>query len=101
MADASVTISEDTLDRLRDLAQRKGLSLEQALELAVKDQHDRAFWDAVDAGYAALRADPAAWAEVESERKVWEGTLLDGLDRSERWATEGDEVRPPTQEKST
>ena len=101
MADSTVTISEDTLARLRDLAQRKGVSLEQALDLAVKDQHDRAFWDAVDTGYAALRADPAAWAAVESERKVWEGTLLDGLDRSERWAADGVEVRQSTQEKST
>lgn len=101
MATASVTISEDTLERLHDLARRKGVSLEQALELAVKDQHERDFWDAVDSGYAALRADPAAWALAESERKVWEGTLLDGLDRSERWANDGDEVQPSTQEEAT
>ena len=89
MADSSVTISEDTLERLRDLARRKGVSLELALERAIRDQHERAFWDAVDAGYATLRADPSAWAAVESERKTWEGTLLDGLDPSERWAADG------------
>ena len=43
MADATVTISEVTLTRLRDLANRKGVTVEQALDLAVKDQHDRAF----------------------------------------------------------
>jgi hypothetical protein len=30
-----------------------------------------------------LREDPAAWAEVEAERKLWENTLMDGLDPSE------------------
>ena len=101
MADATMTISELTLERLRDLARRKGVSIEQALDLAVKDQHDRAFWDAVDAGYAALQADPVAWAAIETERKVWDGTLLDGLDRSERWAADGTVIQQPTQEKST
>jgi hypothetical protein len=30
--------------------------------------------------YAGLRADPQAWAEVEAERRAWDGTLLDGLE---------------------
>ena len=59
---------------------------------------DRAFWDTVDAGYRALRADPVAWAVFESERKVWEKTLLDGLDLSECRPTDGDVVQPPTPE---
>ena len=98
MADVTVTISEVTLTRLRDLASLEGVSVEQALDLAVKDQHDRAFWDAVDAGYAALQADPVAWASTQAERKLWDGTLLDGLDRSERWAADGSVIQPPPQE---
>ena len=43
MVNATVTISALTLERLRDLAKRKGVTVEQALDLAVKDQHDRAF----------------------------------------------------------
>lgn len=40
----------------------------------------RRFFRRVNAAYAALQADPAAWAEVMEERRVWEGTLMDGLE---------------------
>jgi hypothetical protein len=34
---------------------------------------------AMDADYAALREDPAAWAEEQAERAAWETTSADGL----------------------
>jgi hypothetical protein len=30
--------------------------------------------------YAALRADPEEWAEVEAERRAFDATLMDGLE---------------------
>lgn len=51
----------------------------------------RQFWSAVDAGYAALRADADAWAAERADRMAWGGTLADGLDTSERW---GDDRQP-------
>lgn len=30
--------------------------------------------------YSELRSDPAAWADVETERRAFDGTLMDGLD---------------------
>jgi hypothetical protein len=94
MADETIPISEISLTRLRELARWAGISVNDALARAIKDQYDRKFWDAVNAGYAALRADPVAWAEVEAERTLWDNTLMDGLDPSERW-TEGGDVLPP------
>ncbi len=99
MADASISISETTLARLRELARWAGISLDEALNQAVKDQYDRRFWEATNAGYAALRADPAVWAEVEAERRSLEGTLLDGLDLSERWTEDGNVLPAETREK--
>ena len=83
MAERAIPVSEATLARLQELALWAGVSVNEALDQVVKDQYDKKFWDAVNAGYAALRADPAAWAEVEAERKLWDNTLLDGLDPSE------------------
>lgn len=47
------------------------------------------FIDQVNAGYAALRADPTAWAELERERRSMDGCLMDGLDPNERWGEDG------------
>jgi hypothetical protein len=100
MAESSVPISETTLARLRELARWAGISVNEALDQAIKEQYDRKFWDAVNAGYAALRADPQAWAELEAERKLWETTLTDGLDPDERWTEDGD-VLPPAEQEQT
>lgn len=90
MVESNVPIAPATLARLEEMASWTGLPVVEILERAVNEHYGRQFWDAVNAGYAALRADPAAWTEVESERRLWENTLLDGLDPSERWTDEGD-----------
>ncbi len=100
MAETPLLVSEATLAKLQELASWSGLSVTEALERAINDQYDRQFWDAVNAGYAALRADPAAWADIEAERKLWDNTLLDGLDPSERWTQEGDVLPPADQERA-
>ncbi|MBI1913681.1 MAG: CopG family transcriptional regulator [Planctomycetes bacterium] len=101
MAETTITLSETTLARLQELARWAGVSLSEALDRAVKDQYDKNFWDAVNAGYATLRADPVAWAEVEAERKLWDNTLMDRLDPSERWAENGDVLPPAEQERTS
>jgi hypothetical protein len=99
MAETSVPLSETSFARLNELARWAGVSVNDALDQAIKDQYDRKFWDAVNTGYAALRADPAAWADVEAERKVWDATLLDGLDPSERWTEDGGVMPRPGPER--
>jgi hypothetical protein len=101
MAETSILLSETTLARLRELARWAGVSLNEALDQAVQAQYDRQFWEATNAGYAALRADPVAWAEVEAERKLWDATLLDGLDPNERWTDNGDVLPPTPQERAS
>jgi hypothetical protein len=59
VAKTSILISKTTLARLRELARLESRSINEALDQAVNEQYDRKFWDAVNAGYAALRADPA------------------------------------------
>lgn len=90
MPESNVPIASATLARLEEMASWTGLPVAEILERAVNEHYERQFWEAVNAGYAALRADPDAWAEVESERRLWENTLMDGLDPSERWSDDGD-----------
>ena len=96
MAETSIPITESTLVRLQEWLCWAGVSLHEALDQAVKDQHDRKFWDAVNAGYAVLRADPEAWAEVEAERKLWDATLMDGLDPNDAGRKAGTSCHLPS-----
>jgi hypothetical protein len=101
MTETSIPISESTLAQLRELARWAGTSVNEALDRAIKEQYDRQFWEAVNAGYAALRADATAWQQVEAERKLWDATLLDGLDPDERWTEDGDVLPPGGQERAS
>jgi hypothetical protein len=97
--ETTIPVSAATLARLQELAAWAGVSVNEALEQAVQDQYDRKFWEAVNVGYAALRADPAAWAAVQAERRLWDRTLMDGLDATERWTEDRDVIPPGEQER--
>lgn len=45
-----------------------------------KERRRREFFAAYNAAYAALRADPQAWARELAERAELDGTLADGLE---------------------
>ena len=89
MATPSIQISEQSHRILRELAEQTGQAVEAVLEKALDAYRRKLFFAQLNAGYAALRADPDAWAELESERKLWDATLMDGLDPEERWTEEG------------
>src|SRR5437762_11572268 len=80
MAATTVRMSEETREKLRDLAHQEHESMQTILDKAVEAYRLQLFWDQVTDAYAALRADPEAWAEELAERKLWEATLMDGLE---------------------
>jgi hypothetical protein len=49
-------------------------------------ENEDEWWEAVNASYARLRADPIASAEYDAEMALWDVTLMDGL---EDWPYEG------------
>lgn len=101
MDEATFPISKKVARRLRELAGWLGSSSEAALEQAINELYERKFWEMANAGYAALRADPQAWAELEAERRLWDATLMDGLDPTERWTEDGDVLPPPSEERAS
>lgn len=84
-----VPISEPALQLLKDLAKQTGQPMTDVLDKALDAYRRKLFFERMNAGYAELRADPKAWAEHLAERKLWEATLLDGLDPAERWTEDG------------
>lgn len=86
---AQLRISKETHEKLRELARNEGISMQSVLERALDEYQKKQFFDSLDAGFAALKSDPEAWAEELRERRVWENTVMDGLDPDEIWTEDG------------
>lgn len=80
MSTPTIAISETSQQILRELAEQTGQSMTDVLDKALDTYRRKLFFEQLNAGYAALRADPQAWAEELEERKLWDATLMDGLD---------------------
>jgi hypothetical protein len=90
MPSTTVRISEKSREALRVLSEESGESMQAILDKAVEEYRRKCFLEAANADYAALLADPEAWAEYKRELELWDATLMDGLDPNERWTPEGD-----------
>jgi hypothetical protein len=89
MSAPTVPISEASYRLLKELAEQTGQTAVDVLDKALDAYRRKLFFDQMNAGYAELRADPEAWAEHLAERKLWDATLMDGLDPDERWTEDG------------
>ena len=76
----TIRVSEKTRATLHSLARDAGIPMAEVVEQAIEAYRRKRILDAANAQYAALRADPEAWAEVQAERAVWDVTLADGLE---------------------
>ena len=74
----TIRVSEPTRDRFARLAHATGRPMSQLVDEAADALERRVFFDQLSAGYEALRADPTAWGEIETERTLESGTLADG-----------------------
>ena len=68
MAGTTVRIRPETRDTLPELAQELKEPMQEVLAKAVEAYWGRHILEAHNAAYAALRADPKAWAEEMEER---------------------------------
>jgi predicted transcriptional regulator len=80
MSATTIRVDEQTRGKARALACELGVPIHEVVARAVEAYRRRCFLEAANADYAALRADPAAWAEELEERRLWDATLLDGLE---------------------
>jgi hypothetical protein len=76
---ATQRISEITQKRLVRLAEQTGRTYQDLIDIAVSRLERELFLDRLNADFAALQSDEAAWAAELEERRAWDGTLSDGL----------------------
>jgi hypothetical protein len=101
MSTPTVPISEGSYRVLKELSEQTGQSMLEILDRALDTYRRKLFFEGLKADYAALRADPEAWADELAERKLWEATLMDGLDPDERWTEDGRCLNPETPTEET
>ena len=94
MSAPTVRISEASYRILKELAEQTGQTVMDVLDKALDTYRRKVFFEQMNASYAELRADPEAWAEHLAERKLWDATLMDGLDPDERWTEDGRCLNP-------
>jgi predicted transcriptional regulator len=73
----TIRVSEETRDRFARLAEATGRSMSQLVDEAADALERRVFFEQLAARYEELRADRAAWREIEAERAVESGALPD------------------------
>jgi predicted transcriptional regulator len=80
----TIRASDKAKKTLKDLADARGVSMTQVLDEVLEAQRRREILERANREFAALRADPVAWAEELEERRLWEATLMDDL-RNDPW----------------
>ena len=75
----TIRVSRSTHELLRALAAGSGATITAVVEEAVRDLQSKTFWAEFNAACEALKANPAAWAELRREDEAWDATLGDGL----------------------
>ncbi len=78
MAD-TVRIEARAHETLSAIAKAKAIPMSEALTRAVELLRREVFFEQLNAGFAALRADSDAWAEEQDERNAWDTSSADGL----------------------
>jgi hypothetical protein len=76
----TIRVSRKTRDKLHEVAQRLDLPMQEVVEQALELYDRQKLLEATNAAYAALRADPVAWQEFQTELAEWDVTLNDGLE---------------------
>jgi len=89
----TIRISDTSRNILRELAAQKGASMQTLLDKAIEAYRRQLFLEEINQAYAALREDPKTWSQIEKERAAWDTTLNDGLDNSEKTASNGNWTR--------
>ena len=85
MPATTVRISRSSHRTLQKLSKQTGQSMTEVLDQALESYRRKLFFQQLNAGYAALQADQGAWGQMVAERKLWDATLMDGLDPEEQW----------------
>ena len=82
MSDTStVRINRETYNDLKDLAKKQQKSMQQIIDLAIKNYKKIEYFHELNLSYSRLKENSELWEEEIEERNIWDTTLLDDLQK--------------------
>lgn len=81
MSSVNVRVSSQSYELLKSLAEELDQSMQSVIDEALENLRRRKVLEATDAAFIALKANKRAWKEELTERRLWEKTLPDGVER--------------------
>jgi len=79
MGSTTVRISATAREHLKALADRENVPMQMVLDKAIEYYRRRAFLEATNEAFRALKRNKRAWQGELKERRAWERTLRDDL----------------------
>src|SRR5687768_16407054 len=80
MGTITIRVSQETHQRLRELAEKRDRTIGEVVDEAARKLEDADFWAEVNASYERLRADPIASAEYDAEIAALDAASLADFD---------------------
>jgi predicted transcriptional regulator len=75
----TIRVSDEAKRRIAAIARQTGRPMTELLDDALEALERRIFFEAFNERYNQLRSDAGAWAEIEAERRIEEGSIADNL----------------------
>lgn len=79
-ATTTIRVPTTTHERLQTIANQESRSIGRLIEAMLDDYEEREFFTRLGEDFARLQSDPEAWADYQAEMRLWDATLMDGLD---------------------
>ena len=80
MSSVAVRIPSETHARLREIAKARRETIGLVISEMIDEIEDQQFWERARASIVRTRQDPAAWKEIQDEQRLYDLTLMDGLE---------------------
>lgn len=87
MSSVVVRIPRETHDWLRHMAESRHESVGTIVAELVQSAEEQQFWEKAQQSVAAAMANPDIRKAMEEEQRIYDGTLMDGLE-PETWPDE-------------
>lgn len=76
----TVRVNRQTYNEIKILADKQHKNMQNIIDLAIKQYKKIQYFQELNQSFLRLKENIEAWDEEKNERKMWDSTLVDGLD---------------------